>query len=482
MTTNLNYYIADAIERFRRLLSDSNMEEKQHQISGIEWCLKNEVYLHKGGLIADEMGLGKTLQMLGVINGNPVSHTLIVVPLALLDQWKIAIQEFLGFSPLIYHGTNKRKITVDSLSDNQYRIVLTTYGQISLFKNKKNLLHMQKWNRVCFDEAHHLRNPRTGMHRGAMALEAPIRWLMTGTPIQNSKRDFYSLCEAIGLEASYFTKQENLMELVRTYIMKRTKKSIGLELPPLTSEQELLSWDTKEEALLAEQIHSVLDFSNVRGNKWGSNLTSALGKHKLSMLIRARQCCILPDLMGNQVAKLEEEGELELDEEAKKGLAGKSKLEQVCSKIIQRKDNKRAKLIFCHYRREIDFIQNSLRNAGMSVATFDGRTPPKERNHILTSEWDVLILQIQTGCEGLNLQQFSEVYFVSPHWNPAVEDQAVARCHRIGQTHSINVFRFSMSGFSHSEDSECSEESFTLDQYSREKQEEKREIAREVLG
>ena len=262
MTTNLNYYIADAIERFRRLLSDSNMEEKQHQISGIEWCLKNEVYLHKGGLIADEMGLGKTLQMLGVINGNPVSHTLIVVPLALLDQWKIAIQEFLGSSPLIYHGTNKRKITVDSLSDNQYRIVLTTYGQISVFKNKKNLLHMQKWNRVCFDEAHHLRNPRTGMHRGAMALEAPIRWLMTGTPIQNSKRDFYSLCEAIGLEAAYFTKQENLMELVKTYIMKRTKKSIGLELPPLTSEQELLSWDTKEEALLAEQIHSVLDFSS----------------------------------------------------------------------------------------------------------------------------------------------------------------------------------------------------------------------------
>ena len=84
---------------------------------------------------------------------------------------------------------------------------------------------------------------------------------------------------------------------------------------------------------------------------------------------------------------------------------------------------------------------------GLEANTFDGRTSHNERNEILTSKIDVLILQIQTGCEGLNLQQFKEVYFVSPHWNPAVEDQAVARCHRIGQDEPVDVFKFEMEGF-----------------------------------
>ena len=106
----------------------------------------------------------------------------------------------------------------------------------------------------------------------------------------------------------------------------------------------------------------------------------------------------------------------------------------------------------------------------MSVETFDGRTSESERNSILTRKCDVLILQIQTGCEGLNLQHFSEIYFVSPHWNPAVEDQAVARCHRIGQTEEIDVFRFNMCGF------DDDDETRTLDEYSAAVQDVKRGI------
>ena len=163
---------------------------------------------------------------------------------------------------------------------------------------------------------------------------------------------------------------------------------------------------------------------------------------------------------------------------------GASKLDQVCDKIIERNNNGRGKLIFCHYRAEIDHISSAREGGGMEVAKFDGRTPHKESNGILTQKWDALILQIQTGCEGLNLQQFSEVYFVSPHWNPAVEDQAVARCHRIGQTEPIDVFRFTMYGFAHADSEEedaTYPSTFTLDEYSRDTQQLKREVAREVL-
>jgi hypothetical protein len=116
--------------------------------------------------------------------------------------------------------------------------------------------------------------------------------------------------------------------------------------------------------------------------------------------------------------------------------------------ILSRKDNGKRKIVFCHFRGEIDYIQARITTAfpSLVVRYLDGRTSESERRVILAPDAgvDVLILQIQTCCEGLNLQQFSEVYFVSPDWNPAVEDQAIARCHRFGQTEPVSVFRFVM--------------------------------------
>ena len=139
--------------------------------------------------------------------------------------------------------------------------------------------------------------------------------------------------------------------------------------------------------------------------------------------------------------------------------------------MIGRKDNNRAKLVFCHYRGEIDKINTTLSSAGMKVAIFDGRTNYTDRQDILNDHsLDVLILQIMTGSEGLNLQHFKEIYFVSPHWNPAVEDQAIARCHRIGQQDEVDIFRFTMAGF---DDSGVSR---TLDTYASSVQDYKRSM------
>ena len=110
----------------------------------------------------------------------------------------------------------------------------------------------------------------------------------------------------------------------------------------------------------------------------------------------------------------------------------------------------------------------------MSVSQFDGRTSQNEREEILMSKTDALILQIQTGCEGLNLQQFKEVYFISPTWNPAVEDQAIARAHRIGQNRPVDVFHFVMEGFGN--------DTRSLDQYSGLVQQVKRQLASKFIN
>ena len=124
-----------------------------------------------------------------------------------------------------------------------------------------------------------------------------------------------------------------------------------------------------------------------------------------------------------------------------------------------------------------------LKAGGMTkVATIDGRTSSGKRYDILndTSAMEALILQIQTGCEGLNLQEnYSEIYFISPHWNPAIEDQAIARCHRIGQTKPVYVERFEMSSFPPEEDQEVT--TMTVDNYVGSVQEVKRIIAREII-
>lgn len=418
------------MEAFYEYLRRANLEVKPHQIAGLDWCLNAERNgtlvedkLVRGGFLADEMGLGKTIQIIGTCLCNLRRRTLIVLPRALIEQWVSVFRETLGHEPILFHGYHKQGVTMEELR--QAPFVITSYGMIG----RECLIHKVEWERVIFDEAHHLRNKRTGVYQGAKRLHANIRWLVTATPVQNKMADFRALCSQLDVSGKDVASCKKLM-------LRRTKKESGVMLPPIRKHLNSVRWGDANETVLAERYHN--------------------NKEQLSIvrILRARQMCVLPALIDSSHTTT-------------------SKLDEVVDRIKKNANNGRSKLVFCHFRGEIDALKSRL-ESNQRVTTFDGRVKPSKRSEILREPTDVLLCQIQTCCEGLNLQQFEEVYFVSPHWNPAVEDQAIARCHRIGQKKPVDVYRFSME--------KLGEETNSMDQYVQDVQIDKRTLAKEVIS
>jgi SNF2 family DNA or RNA helicase len=462
------------MERYNYLLLKSKFQFKQYQYDGVKWCLNNEINpkSFKGGFIADEMGLGKTIMMIGVMFVNYLQHTLIVVPPVLIHQWFKEIYKTTGHKALLFYGNNKKKYTQENI--NKAHIVLTTYNMIL---PENCLLKNISWNRVIYDEAHHLRNRNTIRYKACLKIKAQICWLVTGTPIQNKKRDFNNLCCIAGIKPSIYTNPKE----INNFLLRRTKQQVGINLPPVNKQECLIEWKNPLEMKLSEEIHSLLPNQTFVSSNKQRKLAQAFGKAGILVaLLRARQSCILPNLMRKNMEKFCKLGLIK--PKSLEALKYTSKLDAVIKLMLERKDNEKGKIVFCHYQNEIDTISQRLLKGGMTkVVCYDGRNSGGHNLTTLSDPADALIIQIQTGCEGLNLQdRFSEVYFVSPTWNPAVEEQAIARCHRIGQIKPVHVFRFHMTTY------QCISEnqetvSPSLDQYIQNIQNVKKDIINGII-
>jgi len=474
-----DFKMSDLHTKFTQLLAYAGFQYKSYQYEGLEWCVEREKQNNpkdinnpkvRGGFIADEMGLGKTLLMIATMYCHYLPSTLIVVPPILLQQWYDEIYKATGHRALCFYGPEKKAIGLSQLS--KAPIVLTTYNSLL---GSDCVLKKKAWSRVIFDEAHHLRNRRTRRFRSCKQLRAGIRWLVTGTPIQNKKQDFYCLCDALGFVPSFYAGDGNFELIGRDYLLRRTKAMVNIELPTLTKKDCLVEWSNVKEMMLSEEIHALLPGQfGVSSDKRKQMAETLDNGGPLVAILRARQSCIFPKLMKDHVIKFCTDDYVE-------ALDHCSKIDAVVNLIAERKDNGRGKIVFCHYKEEIDIIKKRLLEVGLEkVVCYDGRSS-KLAKSLLAEPADALIIQIQTGCEGLNLQKhFSEIYFVSPHWNPSIEDQAVARCHRIGQEKEVDVFKFEMKGFKSVDDSDS--DPITLEKYVNKVQELKREISNQLLN
>lgn len=462
---------------FQEFLEHSKLDSKDYQREGVEWCIEREQSALEqrdeepsqqycaGGIVADEMGLGKTIMMIATIVCNFKMPTLIVLPNVLLEQWKEQIYKTTGHKAIVYHGQVKKILTAKQL---QYiPIILTTYGTVLADARKDKKLQQVKWGRIICDEAHHLRNRRTKVAKVVGSLQTKVMWLITGTPIQNHINDLFSLFDILKISNKIYTDVEKLKDIISTIVLKRTKKEVGIKLPQLKINRIKSGWTNSKEQALAEDIHDKLGFSLLKQKP----IDNAL---RLSTMLCARMLCVYPKMATKYLHNLKTLGYI--GNENFEGLNQSSKMDSVINKIIERKANGNRKIIFTNFKAEIDHIKTTLISNGLTVESIDGRVASKKkRQEILSSEIDVLILQIKTGNEGLNLQQYNEVYFVTPDWNPKIEEQAIARCHRLGQTKEVHVFRFVMDNF------DLENKTLNIEMYSESVQTKKREIGESVL-
>ncbi len=378
-------------------------------------------------------------------------------------------------------------------------IVITTYGCVAMEEpasvSKKNPLNVVvksapkvpglslltfRADRVIFDEAHHLRNKTSRIFKGAMRVVAsataavrPSVWIVTGTPIQNKISDLKSLCYILGFGPTDVMSEEKRRAIRDEYVLRRTKVSVGMvaaaeagdeaeaeadavditcapRLQSLKHYKSQVPWTSENELDLSREIH-----------RSAKNTTDRA--ERLKLYTRMRQMCVWPALLktSNKVVssgEYEETHGLSMDE-FHVAVSKQSKLDRVVATMVAEAaaggGSGRKSIVFCHYRREMTQLRDMLLRGGggavvsgeEDIAIIDGTVSAKERSRIFAASPRVLILQIRTCSEGLNLQEYSDVYFVSPHWNPCVEDQAIARCYRMGQTKGVRVFRFYMTDF-----------------------------------
>ena len=369
-----------------------------HQKKGIKWLLNIEKK-YGGGLLADEMGLGKTLQIISMMIANPKPLNLLVCPASLVKQWETEINKF---APSI-KVWSKFDDTMNYKDD--INVIVVSYNKI----NQITILRILKYDRVICDEAHYFRNKKSKTFKSLDALKTCIRWALTGTPIQNYKADLQCIFK-------FLRKHVSLETCVSKYMLRRTHNQLHFSLPNINHSIKFIG------------VHNQELFDMIENNDY---------MHHLEKVIRLKQACIIPQQTLKSIEGKYSKSYDSGDDMDKLKLLKLNKVVRDVSSTIGDKT-----IIFSYFRNEIRYLHNKLK-AKLNIDYIDGSISTLKRNELINSkEHDVLIIQINAGGTGLNLQHYNKVIFTGPQWNPTLEQQAIARVYRIGQTKDVSVKRY----------------------------------------
>jgi len=398
-------------------------ELRPYQREGVLW-LGRLRDLGLPALLADDMGLGKTLQALCAVRG----RTLVVAPTSVVPNWAAETERFRpDLRVCVYHGPGR---TLDPDAD----LTITSYALLRL---DSEALCGEAWESVVLDESQAIKNATSQVARAAYALPGRFRLALTGTPVENRLTELWSqfhflsrgwLGDRRDFETRYAkpiaagdaVAAARLRERVRPFVLRRLKREVAPELPPRT-EQVLHVELSPAERTVYDAIRAATREDVARRFGGGGGAFQVL-----EALLRLRQAACSADLVPGA------------------GEVASTKLAVLCENLEESVAEGHKALVFSQWTQLLDRVEPRLREAGLDFARLDGST--RDRAGVVARFQDedgppVLLVSLKAGGSGLNLTAADEVFILDPWWNPAVEDQAADRAHRIGQTRPVMIYR-----------------------------------------
>jgi len=410
---------------------------RPYQVEGALWLLER-ARVGRGGLVADEMGLGKTVQALALIETLGSGTVLVVCPSSLVWNWRREAEHFLpDLSVLTIDGSDReRKFAAIP----EHRLVVTSYA---LLRRDIERYRGLEFAAVILDEAQHIKNPESQNAKSACALRAASRFILTGTPIENSVRDLWSLFEFLlpgylGTRGDFKERYETpllagaggelwarLSRRIGPYLLRRRKQDVLTDLPDKIEqvlEIELTDQQRATYAKLQEAARAQIDQLRDHGQAGAARM------RVLTALLRLRQACCDLRLLGASG----EDGVVS----AKLGA-----LRELLGEAI---DGGHRVLVFSQFTTMLDLIERALMADGVVFCRLDGST--KDRGAVVEkfqgdAAIPVFLISLKAGGVGLNLTAADTVIHFDPWWNPAVEAQATDRAHRIGQKNVVTAIK-----------------------------------------
>ena len=420
-----------------------NATLRHYQVDAWHWLAF--LYEHRfGACLADDMGLGKTVQgialLAGIMSGELVSSApagtphLVVAPPSLLFNWEAELARFLPTARVMIYGGSGRN-TADFAN---HDIIITSYG---IVQRDCDLLAELSFNVLIFDETQVVKNLQASTTNAVRKLRGAFTLALTGTPVENHLGEYFAIMDLclpglLGTREEFSRKLSQggaaatarLIGRTRPFVLRRTKQLIASELPPKIEMDIPLELTTKQRVFYQRTVEEV------RAKVKEAYENHAPGQARiiaLTAILRLRQICLAPVLASAGAS------------------TASPKLEFLIEQLAELRDEGHSALVFSQFTSYLDIIESGLKEQGFICQRLDGSTPvPQRKNLVQTFQNSALptvfLISLKAGGKGLNLTRATYVYHMDPWWNPAVENQASDRAHRIGQTEQVTITRLIM--------------------------------------
>lgn len=417
---------------------------RPYQKAGYNWFHFLQKY-HFGGCLADDMGLGKTIQTLALLQkekelqSEQGLHTtsLIVMPTSLIYNWMNEAKKFTPKLKIHTHTGSFREKDIAIFK--KYDVVITTYG---ITRVDIELIKEMYFHYVILDESQNIKNPSSKSFKAVKQLHSKFKLILSGTPVENTVNDLWTQMSFInpgllGSQTFFQTdfvqpiekkkdeeKAQRLQVLIKPFVMRRTKEQVATELPPKT-ENLFFSKMTEDQLEIYEQTKS--DYRNELLKALETGDYSKSPMQLLQGLTKLRQIANHPKLVDQDYS----------------GESGK--FEDVIHKLKSVVEGGHKVLIFSQFVKQLALYRNYLEEQGLPFSYLDGATTNRGKvveEFKSSTEIQIFLISIKAGGVGLNLTEADYVFILDPWWNPAVEQQAIDRTHRIGQTKNVFIYKF----------------------------------------